>query len=102
MLYNELHVLTDCLLEHEAWPERYVRFELALLAELGFGLDLRACAVTGQTSDLAYVSPRSGRAVSRQGAGAYADRLLPLPGFLLSQEPPDAAQIRAGVSGMSA
>jgi DNA repair protein RecO (recombination protein O) len=96
-LYHELSVLTDLLLEHEEWPERYVRFELALLAELGFGLDLRACAVTGQSSDLAYVSPRSGRAVSRQGAGAYAARLLPLPGFLLGQEPPDAAQIQAGL-----
>jgi DNA repair protein RecO (recombination protein O) len=89
--------LLDVLVEEKDWPERYVRFELALLAELGFGLDLQACAVTGQTADLAYVSPRSGRAVSRQGAGRYADRLLPLPGFLLGQERAEPAQVQAGL-----
>ena len=89
--------MIDVLLEDAGWPERYVRFELALLAELGFGLDLQACAVTGETEDLAYVSPRSGRAVSRQGAGAWADRLLPLPGFLLGAAPADPAQIQAGL-----
>jgi DNA repair protein RecO (recombination protein O) len=97
LLYSELQTLSDVLIEGKGWPERYVRFELALLAELGFGLDLQACAVTGQASDLAYVSPRSGRAVSRQGAGAYADRLLPLPGFLLGDEPAGPAQIQAGL-----
>jgi DNA repair protein RecO (recombination protein O) len=97
LLYSELQTLIDVLIEGKSWPERYVRFELALLAELGFGLDLQACAVTGQASDLAYVSPRSGRAVSRQGAGAYADRLLPLPGFLLGDEPAGPAQIQAGL-----
>ena len=97
LLYSQLSELIDVLVEQQSWPERYVRFELALLAELGFGLDLQACAVTGQTTDLAYVSPRSGRAVSRQGAGHYADRLLPLPGFLLGREPADPAAIQAGL-----
>ena len=97
LLYSQLSELIDVLVEQRSWPERYVRFELALLAELGFGLDLQACAVTGQTTDLAYVSPRSGRAVSRQGAGEYADRLLPLPDFLLGREPADPAQIQAGL-----
>jgi len=97
LLYSQLSELMDVLMEQKSWPERYVRFELALLAELGFGLDLQACAVTGQSTDLAYVSPRSGRAVSRQGAGKYADRLLPLPGFLLGREPADPAQIQAGL-----
>ena len=97
VLYKILLELIDVLLEDTGWPERYVRFELALLAELGFGLDLQACAVTGETEDLAYVSPRSGRAVSRQGAGAWADRLLPLPGFLLGAAPADPAQIQAGL-----
>jgi DNA repair protein RecO (recombination protein O) len=97
LLYDQLSELIDALIEQQSWPERYVRFELALLAELGFGLDLQACAVTGQTTDLAYVSPRSGRAVSRQGAGRYADRLLPLPGFLLGREPADPAEIHAGL-----
>jgi DNA repair protein RecO (recombination protein O) len=59
-----------------------VRFELALLGELGFGLDLAACALTGRTQDLAYVSPRSGRAVCSDAAGDWRDRLLRLPGFL--------------------
>lgn len=60
----------------------YIEWELALLDVLGFGLDLRTCAVTGQTHGLAYVSPRTGRAVSAEGAGAWKDRLLPLPAFL--------------------
>lgn len=58
------------------------RFELALLDDLGFGLDLTACAVTGTTEDLTHVSPKSGRAVSRAAAAPYLDRLLPLPSFL--------------------
>jgi DNA repair protein RecO (recombination protein O) len=65
------------------WAAALVRYELLLLSELGFGLDLSECAATGATEALAYVSPRSGRAVSREGAGAYRDRLLPLPAFLL-------------------
>lgn len=64
------------------WPARYALWELSLLAELGFGLDLSRCAATGATGDLAYVSPKSGAAVSRAGAGPWADRLLPLPAFL--------------------
>jgi len=59
-----------------------VRFELAMLAELGFGLDLTRCAVTGGTTELVYVSPKSGRAVSRAAGEAWHDRLLALPGFL--------------------
>lgn len=64
-----------------------VRWEATLLADLGYGLDLSRCAVTGTADDLAYVSPRTGRAVSREGAGEWAARLLPLPGFLLGQGP---------------
>ncbi len=64
------------------WPEEYVRWELALLADLGFGLDLSRCAVTGSTTDLAYVSPRSGRAVSSGAAAPYRERLFALPAFL--------------------
>ena len=64
-----------------------IRWELALLSVLGFGLDLTACAVTGQAEGLVYVSPRSGRAVSADGAGDYADRLLPLPAFLTGPMP---------------
>jgi len=58
------------------------RFELQLLAELGFGLDLSSCAATGELADLVYVSPKSGRAVSRAAGAAWRDRLLALPAFL--------------------
>lgn len=64
------------------WGTALVRYEMLLLAELGFGLDLSECAVTGTGQDLVFVSPKSGRAVSSEGAGEYRDRLLPLPAFL--------------------
>ena len=70
--------------ERGVWPALVVRWELALLDELGFGLDLASCAGSGKTTDLIYVSPKSGRAVSREAGAPYADRLLPLPGFLLA------------------
>jgi DNA repair protein RecO (recombination protein O) len=59
-----------------------VRFELQLLSELGFGLDLEQCVATGDTEELDYVSPKSGRAVSRTAGAPYADRMLRLPAFL--------------------
>jgi DNA repair protein RecO (recombination protein O) len=64
------------------------RFELQLLAELGFGLDLSACAATGELADLVFVSPKSGRAVSRAAGEAWRDRLLALPAFLGEEEGP--------------
>lgn len=64
------------------WTVDYLHWEMRLLDEMGFGLDLTTCAVTGAHDGLAYVSPRSGRAVSREGAGEWADRLLPLPALL--------------------
>ncbi|MET0372162.1 MAG: DNA repair protein RecO [Sphingobium sp.] len=67
------------------WAVALVRYELLLLAELGFGLDLTRCAATGLVEDLAYVSPRSSAAVSRIGAQGYESRLLPLPAFLLGR-----------------
>lgn len=79
------------------WPALYLRWELALLEDLGFGLDLTRCAVTGARDDLAYVSPRSGRAVSRAGAGDWAERLLPLPACLLGQGPATASDLAAGL-----
>jgi DNA repair protein RecO (recombination protein O) len=65
-----------------SWPALYVRFELDLLTELGFGLDLSRCAATGQPDDLAYVSPKTGRAVSTAAGEPFRDRLLSLPSFL--------------------
>jgi DNA repair protein RecO (recombination protein O) len=71
--------------DQHLWPKLLVRWELQLLQELGFGLDLTACAATGAEAGLAYVSPRSGRAVSRDAGQPYGDRLLRLPGFLLDE-----------------
>jgi len=82
----------------EGWPADYLRWEAMLLEELGFGLDLSSCAVTGSPDDLVFVSPRSGRAVSRRGAGEWADRLLPLPACLLGQGPASAADLVQGLS----
>jgi DNA repair protein RecO (recombination protein O) len=66
------------------WAAAMVRYELLLLSELGFGLDLSACVSNGTNDDLAYVSPKSGAAVSRSAGGPYRDRLLPLPPFLIA------------------
>lgn len=78
------------------WAEALIRYELLLLAQLGFGLDLDVCAVTGEEHDLAYVSPRTGRAVSEAAAGTYRKILLPLPSFLsdadVNEEPRPTSQ----------
>lgn len=94
-LYREALALVDALADDKwDWPAVYARWELALLAALGFGLDLERCAASGLRSDLAYVSPRTGRAVSRQSGAAWADRLLPLPGFLIGRAPPQMGGVR--------
>ncbi|HEY0012500.1 MAG TPA: DNA repair protein RecO [Allosphingosinicella sp.] len=81
------------------WSAEIVRYELGLLGELGFGLDLGECAATGAKADLAFVSPKSGRAVSREGAGEYRDRLLALPPFLVEARSgtPEWGEIRDGL-----
>ena len=68
------------------WPAVFVRFEAGLLDELGFGLDLSKCAATGSMDDLIYVSPKTGRAVSRAAGEPYADRMLALPPFMLGNQ----------------
>jgi DNA repair protein RecO (recombination protein O) len=82
--------LADLLtaLEQDAsgWPESYVHWEVRLLADLGFGLDLKRCAATGTEANLAFVSPKTGRAVSAEAAGPWRDKLLPLPGFLANMD----------------
>lgn len=75
-----------------------VRWEAALLSELGYGLDLSACAVTGSRTRLAYVSPRTGRAVTREGAGVWESRLLPLPPFLVGASPSAPADWLRGLT----
>lgn len=84
-LYAEFVTLIEILGTGRDSPSDIVRFELRLLAELGFGLDLTRCAATGQRHDLAFVSPKSGRAVSREAGEPYRDRLLRLPAFLTDE-----------------
>ena len=102
-MFHATGALLDSLAETAAdiWPAVYIRWELGLLGELGFGLDLSACASTGQTDDLVFVSPRTGRAVSRAAGAPYEDKLLPMPGFLApnpsSQNNPSIIDIRDGL-----
>jgi DNA repair protein RecO (recombination protein O) len=97
-VYDGFAELIEALDSAAAWPQRYVIWECTLLAALGYGLDLSACAATGVNDDLAYVSPRSGRAVSRSAGAQYQDKLLPLPGFLLRDAEADGAEIGAGLT----
>jgi DNA repair protein RecO (recombination protein O) len=102
--YPRLHSALDGLLaaieaapSAAGWGAALVRYELLLLAELGFGLDLESCAVSGATDGLAAVSPRSGRAVGAEPAAAYSGRLLPLPSFLRDGGPAGWEDILAGL-----
>ena len=81
----------------EAMLTDQIQWELVVLSDLGYGLDLSACAVTGKTENLTYVSPKTGRAVATEAAGDWAARLLPLPRFLTAQTPPDAIGWRDGL-----
>ena len=81
-VYVALTTLVDLFDDPVLAAGLLVRFELRILDELGFGLDLERCAATGTNDDLAYVSPKSGRAVSRSAGDPYRDRMLRLPGFL--------------------
>jgi DNA repair protein RecO (recombination protein O) len=93
-------ILLDAMMENGIahWGALYVRWEAGLLDALGFGLDLTECAATGTTDDLIYVSPRSGRAVSRAAGAIYKERLFALPPFLLgSQNAVTPADVAAGL-----
>jgi DNA repair protein RecO (recombination protein O) len=98
-LYDALRIMLDTLDNDRMWPAVLVRYELGLLDELGFGLDLARCAVTGSSDDLVYVSPRTGRAVSGEAGAAYRERLLAFPAFLTSAQadPPSPAELLAGL-----
>jgi DNA repair protein RecO (recombination protein O) len=84
--YFAFEALSRALAQPDIWPAVFVRFEAGLLQELGFGLDLSKCAATGSLDDLIYVSPKTGRAVSRQAGEPYKDRMLKLPPFLLGAQ----------------
>ncbi|MEM9350943.1 MAG: DNA repair protein RecO, partial [Pseudomonadota bacterium] len=91
--YGETQNLLDLMAVTDAWPLAYLRWEIGLLELLGYGLDLTSCAVTGATEGLAFVSPKSGRAVSLKGAGEWAPKLLPLPEPMLPGREGSDAQI---------
>ncbi|MFW2541139.1 DNA repair protein RecO [Primorskyibacter sp. 2E107] len=92
-LYRRTEALLDLMAQPDLWPLAYLRWELALLEELGFGLDLTRCAATGAREGLIYVSPKSGRAVSEGGAGDWANRMLPLPEVMLGRGAASDAEI---------
>lgn len=97
-LYARSIQLLDLLGQSDVWPLAYLQWEMAVLNEMGFGLDLSCCAATGTTDDLAYVSPRSGRAVARGAAGEWADRMLPLPPVMIGKGDADLAEIITALS----
>ncbi|HEU0066047.1 MAG TPA: DNA repair protein RecO C-terminal domain-containing protein, partial [Sphingomonas sp.] len=103
--YPHIHDALDGLLgaivaapSARGWAAALVRYELLVLADLGFGLDLQRCAATGTADDLAFVSPRSGGAVSRAGAAGYEDRLMPLPAFMVRGGEADWDAVFAGLA----
>ncbi|THG42218.1 DNA repair protein RecO [Sphingomonas olei] len=100
-LYQALSGVLDAIDAAPAargWAAPLARYELLLLSELGFGLDLGRCVATGAQADIGYVSPRSGGAVSRAAAAGYEDRLLPLPAFLAAGGAAEWPDIFAGLA----
>lgn len=95
-LYEPFEKILGHLHDPAAAAALVVRFEMQLLAELGFGLDLQSCAASGETRDLIYVSPKSARAVSRTAGAAWREKLLPLPAFLREEGPPSPAELAEG------
>ena len=83
-LFQEFELYIKKIISRNEWITQHIRFEIAILRELGYGLDFSCCAATGQTDDLIYVSPRTGRAVSKTAGAPYIDRLLHLPQFLIN------------------
>jgi DNA repair protein RecO (recombination protein O) len=95
--YDGLLAVLDGLNE-DHWPSLYAHWELGLLGALGFGLDLSVCAATGVAEDLVYVSPKTGRAVSRAAGEAYRERMLALPSFLREGITEDRGEVAAALA----
>jgi DNA repair protein RecO (recombination protein O) len=85
----------------EQWAPAYVRWELALLRDLGYGLDLQSCAITGETDGLAFVSPNTGRAVTAEAGLPWRDKLLPLPEFLQADSDAYGVELAAVRDGLA-
>jgi len=98
VLHGMLDLMMDTVGTHQVLALQMVQFELSLLAELGFGLDLGSCAATQSREDLRFVSPRTGRAVSSTAGAPYRDRMLVLPAFLR----PDASDARVTEEDLAA
>lgn len=96
-LYHAMRIVLEAIDHDELWPALMVRWEMGLLDELGFGLDLSKCASTGQAEDLIYVSPRTGKAVSRTAGLPYHDRLFRLPDFLNGGTAASVQDVRDGL-----
>ena len=96
-IYVATTALADSLGNDPRWPELYAHWEVALLASLGYGLDLNNCAATGVTGDLHFVSPKTGRAVCREAGAPYADKLFGLPQFLLGRGRATSGSLRAAL-----
>ncbi len=94
-IFEAFDVLMTAMDDRDVWPALFVRWELGVLQELGYRLDLSKCAVSGTTDDLTHVSPKSGRAVSAKEAEPYAGKLLELPAFLLypQENPPTGLEL---------
>lgn len=97
-VHGAFEVLIAALDNIEVWPALYVRWELGLLADLGYGVDLTRCAATGARDGLVWVSPKTGRAVCAEAGEPYKDRLLPLPGFLVGSGAVAPGDIAAGLT----
>ena len=96
-LYKSSVSLLDLMCSTDAWPLAYLHWEIQLLEVLGFGLDLTCCAVSGTTEDLAYVSPKSGRAVAAHHAGRWKTQLLPLVPCMIGDSVASNAEIGEGL-----
>jgi len=98
-LYGAYVHILDYIRSDERWADEFVRWQLLLLQELGFGLDLTCCASTGEVDNLVYVSPKSGRAVGAGAGEPYKEKLLPLPQFLVhdQQTGPGWVDVKAGL-----
>jgi len=100
-LYEMTMFVLGFLDDPSVWPALVVRWEIGLLDELGYGLDLTQCAATGANDNLIYVSPRTGRAVSASAGEPYHDRLLPLPRFLVGRVDGTGVDSREIIDGLS-
>lgn len=96
-LYRQTLTVLEMMEGSPFWPLAYLRWELSLLEELGFGLDLSACAVSGSQEQLCFVSPKSGRAVAKDAAGVWAEKMLPLSPALVGQGNGTTNELRDGL-----